>query len=88
MHKYPKPKKKHRPTEEERAKARARAAARRKMSKVERMLEAVRNNPSPTCHDRKQLSLMDYMHEQTRLDHIKQQAFDNLDRAIGHALDN
>ena len=39
MHKYPKPKKKPRPTEEERAKSRARAAARRKMTKGERILD-------------------------------------------------
>ena len=78
MHKYPKPKKKPRPTEEERAKSRARAAARRKMTKGERILEHARNNPSPTCFDPRQLTL----------DHaIQRQAFADLDREIERALD-
>jgi hypothetical protein len=78
VHRYPKPKKKFRPTEEERAKARAKAAARSKMSKTERLLDDARNHPSPTCHDRRQLNLLDY---------IRQQAFAKLDREIGKALD-
>lgn len=76
MHKYPKPKKKPRPTEEERAKSSARAAARRKMTKGERILDDARNNPSPTCFDRRQLTFDDA---------VRQQAFMVLDRAIEEA---
>ena len=77
MHKYPKPKKKQRPTAEERAKARAKSAARRKMTRGERILDDARNNPSPTCRDRRQLDL---------LDAIKQRAFAALDQSIKEVL--
>jgi hypothetical protein len=46
-------------------------------SKAEALLEKARREPSPTCHDPRQLSF---------LDHAKAQAFSKLDRAIEAAL--
>ena len=47
-------------------------------TKAQALLEKARREPSPTCHDPRQLSLLD--------DHAKAQAFSKLDRAIKAAF--
>jgi hypothetical protein len=45
---------------------------------VERLLEAARKHPSPTCRDRQQLDLISYVNERAYI----RQAFADLDAAI------
>jgi hypothetical protein len=45
---------------------------------VERLLEAARKHPSPTCRDRQQLDLISYVNEKAYI----RRAFADLDAAI------
>ena len=54
---------------------------RRKLSKVEKLLEAVRRKSSPTCRDRRQLDLVEFA-----LNEQKRQAFARLDASIAEEI--
>jgi hypothetical protein len=58
-------------------------AKKRKLTRVERLLEKHRKNPSPTCHDPKQTDLMDLVLEVR----VRRSAFRNLDEVIRRKLE-
>jgi hypothetical protein len=54
-----------------------------KLTRVEKLLEAARKRPSPTCPDRRQLDLIEYVSTREKL-----QAFACLDEAISEVLES